>query len=373
MGKINILYIIWSLGLGGAEQVVINLTKGLDRNKFQPFICCLNNEGEFVDGVKSLGIKVFALNKIRGIDFSVIPKLVRIIRENNIQIVHTHLWGANFWGRWAAKVAGVPVIIATEHGIQEYRTRLHFFIDRRLSRFTDKIIFVSDFVREKYWKKISADYGKTIVVYNGIDISAFGKRSGDIFLRKEFGINDSERIISCIGRLAEEKGQAFLIDTLAKLNDGRMKVLMVGTGPLLQRLKSQVNGYKLDDKVIFTGLRKDVPGILDLTDILVLPSKREALPIILLEAMAAGVIVVATKVGGTPEVIQDSVNGFLVEYGDVEGLKNRLISILKMENGESKIEEIRLAAKKTVEEKFSLKKMIEKHEKIYDELIVHSL
>ena len=128
---INILYVIWSLGLGGAEQVVISLARGLDKSKFQPFICCLNGEGRFAEELKKEGIQVFALNKVKGIDFSVVPKLVRIIRENNINVVHTHLWGANFWGRFAANAAKVPVVI-TEHNVDVWKSPLHFLIDRFL-------------------------------------------------------------------------------------------------------------------------------------------------------------------------------------------------------------------------------------------------
>ena len=147
----------------------------------------------------------------------------------------------------------------------------------------------------------------------------------------------------------------------------------------MQSLKSQVSSLKLDNQVIFTGLRKDIPEILSITDVLVLPSSREGLPMIVLEAMAAGVIVVATRVGGTPELVEDKVNGFLVEYGDVEGLSKKLEKILSSEVGSQKsekdltIDQIRINAKKTVEEKFSLEKMVVEHEKIYNQLIGHRL
>jgi len=144
--RTNILYIIWSLGLGGAEQVVISLAQGLDKNKFQSFICCLDDEGVFADGLKAQGIEIFALNKKHGIDLSVIFKIKRIIKENQIHVVHTHLWGAGLWGRIAALLAGVPVVI-TEHNVDVWKKWYHKLSDKVLALFTKKICKLSLLLR----------------------------------------------------------------------------------------------------------------------------------------------------------------------------------------------------------------------------------
>ena len=422
---INVLYIIWSLGLGGAEQVVISLARGLDKSKFRPFICCLNDEGRFSEELKKEGIQVFALNKVKGIDFSVVPKLVKIIRDNNIQVVHTHLWGANFWGRFAANAAKVPVVI-TEHNVDVWKSPLHFLIDKYLFKKTDCFIAVSETVRNFYAQKLGVAKERIKVVYNGVDVrnahegrwtrdeGRKDERTKDVHrqqttddrqntLREEFGIKSDEKVISVIGRLVPQKGIEFFLNAMKEvLNhrpstmDHRLKILIVGDGLLLESLKLQASSCKLKDKIIFTGFRKDVREILSITDILVLPSSREGLPIILLEAMAEGAIVVATCVGGTPELVQDGENGFLVEYGDVEGLQKILVSLLdgllqatgyKLRDEKTKdegrgtrdekrkneedlaIDEIRNNAKRTVEEKFSLEKMVLEHQEIYRELI----
>lgn len=439
---INILYVIWSLGLGGAEQVVISLARGLDKSKFRPFICCLNDEGRFAEELKKEGIKVVALNKAKGIDFSLISKLVRVIRENNIQIVHTHLWGANFWGRFAASAAKVPVVV-TEHNVDVWKSSLHFMIDRFLFKKTDCFIAVSETVREFYVQKLGVEKDLIKVVYNGVDVRSVDEGRGTMdegrkdegrktkderrnALREEFGIKSDEKVIAIIGRLVPQKGIAFFLEALKELLNAnsheslpdrqagnangrelnKIKVLIVGEGPERERLTSQVSRFTLEDKVIFTGFRKDIQEILSITDILVLPSSREGLPMILLEAMGAGAIVVATRVGGTPELVQDGVNGFLVESGDVSGLAQKIEYVLSelsksevgglkdegrkdegredkaretkderretmdetremKDEGRRTIEEIRNNAKRTVEEKFSLKKMIQEHEGIY--------
>ncbi len=362
--------------MGGAEQVVISLARGLDKSCFRPFIACLNDEGRFAEELKKEGIEVFSLNKVKGIDFSVVLKLVKIIRENDIQIIHTHLWGANFWGRFAANAAKVPVIV-TEHNVDVWKTPFHFLIDRWLLGRTDRFIAVSETVRSFYARKLGVSKDRMKVVYNGIKITDYGRQTTEDrrkILKEEFGIKEGERVIAVIGRLVLQKGHAFFLDALSRSdldNRGRgrtsgYKVLIVGDGPLKNSLSSIVNSLSLDDKVIFTGFRKDVQEILGITDILVLPSSREGLPMVILEAMVAGVIVVATAVGGTPELVEDGVNGFLVEYGDVEGLKKKLEDIVNADS--SRLNEVRQAARKTVEEKFSLEKMVAEHEGIYKEL-----
>lgn len=368
------------MGLGGAEQVVINLARGLDKTKFQPFVCCLNDEGRFADILKKEGIKVFALNKIKGIDFSVVPKIVRIIRDNNIHIVHTHLWGANFWGRMVARAVRVPVVI-TEHNVDIWKSPLHFLIDRWLLKKTDCFIAVSEPVRSFYSAKLRVPAEKIKVVYNGIDVAAFSCQSSAVSLNKEFGIKEDEKVIAVIGRLVPQKGVGFFLKACEGLFNAngrglleKVKVLIVGEGPLLESFKvSTFQSSTLKDKVIFTGLRKDIPEILSITDILVLPSTREGLPMILLEAMAAGVVVIASRVGGTPEVIEDGINGFLVEEGNAESLKRKIEEILNADSRKSnadgrRLDEIKNNARKTVEEKFSLEKMVAEHEKIYEQI-----
>ncbi|MDP3789080.1 MAG: glycosyltransferase, partial [Candidatus Omnitrophota bacterium] len=196
--KVKILYLIWSLGLGGAERVVINLAKGLDRTKFNPMVCCLNAKGQFACELENAGIAVIALHKRGPFDIGVIGKLVSVIKKHEIDIMNTHLFGANFWGRIAANIAAIPVI-ATEHNVDVWKTKFHFALDRLLARKTNKIIAVSNTVKEFY-----ADRGirpdKIRVIYNGIEVSGFSEdRETDEESRKakcEFGIKDNETVLA---------------------------------------------------------------------------------------------------------------------------------------------------------------------------------
>ncbi|MCM8773771.1 MAG: glycosyltransferase, partial [Candidatus Omnitrophica bacterium] len=284
--RMNILYIIWSLGLGGAERIVVNLVKGLDKNRFNPIVCCLNDKGFFADELEKGGIKVIALNKKPGIDLSIIAKIIRLIKKHNIDIVHTHLWGANCWGRVAAVLSKVRVIIATEHSVDVWKPKYYFLIDRLLSKFTHKIVVVSQAVRDFYKSKgISEE--KLEVIYNGINEEDFCIKSEvREKIRKELGVEDNTKVLGIIGRLVEPKGHKFLFNAMGLL-DGRynLKLVVVGDGVERETLKEMVRSLGLEDKVIFTGLRNDVNNILQAIDILVIPSLREGLPLVMLESM----------------------------------------------------------------------------------------
>jgi glycosyltransferase involved in cell wall biosynthesis/peptidoglycan/xylan/chitin deacetylase (PgdA/CDA1 family) len=364
-GPVNILYIIWSLGLGGAERVVINLVKGLDKHKFNPIVCCLNEKGRFAEELEKEGIKIIALNKKSKIDMGVIRQLGKIIRENNVQIVHTHLWGGNFWGRIAAKISGVPVVIATEHNTDVWKNGFYLALDRWLSRWTDRIIAVSQSVKEFYVKKGIAPK-KIEVIYNGIDVNGSQVTSYELQVKGEFGIRENETVIAVIGRLVPQKGHRYLFDALYEL-DGQysLKLLVVGDGPLLKSLKSQVTSHKLEEKVIFTGLRKDVKDILGMTDILVMPSLREGLPMVALEAMVAGVPIVATEVGGMPELVTNGQTGILVEPENKTALKKAITTLI---DDHKLYQYLKDNAKKRITEQFSLEGMLQKTQELYWEI-----
>lgn len=368
---INVLYVIWSLGLGGAERVVINLALGLDKSRFKPVVCCLNEKGVFAEELEQAGIEVIPLNKRGKWDVTVVGKIAGIIRRNRIDIAHTHLWGANLWGRLAAVLCRVPVIIATEHNEDVWKPRVFLLADRVLSYGTDKIVAVSQSVRDFYARRAGIKAEKIEVVYNGVRLlrplrNTRGPRNDEeekARLKKEFNIKENEIVLAIIGRLVEQKGHRYLFEALRQL-DGKYNVqlLVVGDGPLLGNLRSTVGAGLAPARIIFLGLRKDVPDILALTDILVMPSLREGLSIVALEAMAQGVPIVATMVGGNPELIVNGETGLLVPPQDVQELKKALTEML-----EDKETRTRMGAnaRRRVEEKFSLRAMVEATERLY--------
>ncbi|MBI4982252.1 MAG: glycosyltransferase, partial [Candidatus Omnitrophica bacterium] len=332
--KLNVLFVIPSLELGGAERVVINLAKGLDRKIFNPMVCCLNEKGRFAEELEKEKIKVIALNKKGPLDLSIISKLVKVMKKNQVDVVNTHLWGANFWGRIAAQKAGVKTVIATEHNVDVCKNWLYFVLDRWLSYKTDKIITVSKSVKEFYVSK-GIPEKKIEVVYNGIDIKQIRPSQGTssvLSIRHEFGISTDEKVLAVIGRLVPQKGHKYLFDALYQL-DGRynVKLLVVGDGPLKEDLQSTVHSQQLNDKVIFTGLRKDISEILGITDILVMPSTREGFGMVLAEANACNKPVVAYDIEGVRDVVQSGKNGILVQPNNVNDFAKAIIELLSNE------------------------------------------
>ena len=368
MKKINILYIIWSLGLGGAERVVINLAKGLDKTRFNPIICCLNWPGEFAHELEDIGIQVIPMHKKGKLDFLLIFRLVNLMRQHKIDIVHTHLFGSNLWGRIAAIKAKVPIIITTEHNVDVQKTGFQLLLDRWLSQSTKKIIAVSNSVKEFYVSKgISSD--KIEVVYNGIEITMSPcHHVTTLPVKDELGVQDGETVLAVVGRLVPQKGHRYLFEALSLLNGKhRFKLLVVGDGLLAQSLKvTTLQSHQLKDKVIFTGMRKDVRDILGITDILILPSLREGLPIVVLEAMSCGVPVVATDVGGTHEVVENEVTGILVEPENPLALAEATRRLLHNRN---LAKQMGKSGYERVVQTFSLEKMVDKHERLYEECL----
>ena len=218
--RVNVLYLIWSLGLGGAEQIVIQTAIGLNRQRFVPYICCLNDEGPFAYQAKSQGIPVISLYKRRGLDISVIPKLLRVIRDNHIGLIHAHLWGANFWGRIAAIMSGVPVVV-TEHNVDVWKKWYHKAADRLLAVGTQKICVVSEQVKEFYMKSVGISASRLEVVYNSIAPDPPPLDAAEIKnIRQGFGIHNGTPVLVNMGRLVEAKANhIFIAKSFIKMYD----------------------------------------------------------------------------------------------------------------------------------------------------------
>ncbi|MBI4387598.1 MAG: glycosyltransferase, partial [Candidatus Omnitrophica bacterium] len=234
MGRKRILYVIWSLDLGGAEQVVIHLASNLDPKKFEPMVCCLNTKGRYAASVEQKGIRVFELKKRPKLDLFLIPKLVRLIREEKIDLIHTHLFTANFWGRLVAFFSGVPVV-STEHNMDVWKKWFHFAIDRILARVNTRMIFVSESVMKFYEKRVSRFNGKAKVIYNGIDVERF-QNSPHPTLSPSGGEEKGEgapHVIGIVGRLVPQKGHLDFIEAIRILRLRKKNVvgLIVGDGP----------------------------------------------------------------------------------------------------------------------------------------------
>lgn len=364
MKRINVLHLIQGLEFGGLENITLSLLENLDKDIYTTSICCFDTLGNLTNRING-NIKVHFLKRKHGIDYFYPFKLARLLKKQQIQILHLHNSTAFFYGVIAGKLAGIPAIVYTEHARDVFPNLKVRIADKLLSFLTDRIIVVAEYLKENLIDYEKFDEHKISVIYNGIDPAEFNIKTDHIKKRKELNLDGNSPVIGIVARLDPIKNHVFLIKAMKHVIGKFPKavLLIVGDGPIHSELKSLVKHYMLDKNVRFLGTRTDVPEIMSVIDVFVLCSKSEGLSVTLLEAMAAGKPVVATSVGGNPELIEHDINGLLVESDDEEELSKALIELLTDKSKSLKLGE---AAKKKIVENFTLNNMVRKYEKIYE-------
>lgn len=374
IAKLKILQLITELDVGGAEKVLLSLVKKLNRDKYMVMVAYLKGEGRLAEDFRNAGIEVFDLRMRNRMASGAVIRLYRLLKRENIKILHTHLIQADICGFLAGKMAGVPVIISTKHNPDEFRKRrsIPVWLDGIFANRSDKIIAVSNAVRDFLikWERISED--KFTVIHNGVDLDDFNlKESASATSitakKKELGIDSSSQVVGSIGRLDEQKGHRFFLEAIPEIlkRVQRVKFLIVGDGPLRSKLEKLSEKLKISQNVIFTGIRHDVPEILAIMDVFVLPSIFEGFGIVLLEAMAMERAVVASKVGGIPEIVDDGLTGILIKPANPPEIANSVITLLK---NPEKAKQIGETGRKRVKETFSADSMVKRVETLYGEL-----
>lgn len=362
--KIKIMHVVLSLDCGGLEHLVVELSNALNRGKFCPSICCLDRKGDLGKKAADLGIEVVEMHRKPGVDLALIFKLAHIFWKKKVDIVHTHNPSAHFYGTLAARLALVPTVINTRHGVGIKAAPVG---NALIWRLTNKVIAVSERVRDKLLKNDRLKPGKVITIPNGVDTEKF--ESKDIRIKKnDLGIEETAPLIGIVARLSGEKDHKTLLNAFAIVNQNlhRARLLVVGDGFLRKNLEEICREKGLNGTVLFLGYRDDIPDLLKLMDVFVLSSVSEGLSLTLLEAMAAGKPIVATQVGGNPEVVVDKVTGRLVPPGAPQALAEALMDIL---TNSDMAREMGLRAQERVKRLFSLPRFVKDHEALYAEFV----
>jgi glycosyltransferase involved in cell wall biosynthesis len=365
--KYKILHLLewFELG-GGLEQVAAEIACNLDRQKYDVEVWCLNRGGKMVDFVRQRGVSVRVFNITSYYNPFNILELTKAFKAAKPDILHTHIYFASTIGRIAAKLAGVPICINHVHSTYWHYTRRNLFVERLLSHVTCKVICVSDNVRHFVIDHEKIDRSKVVVIYNGTSVSNGLSRHET---RQAFNVAENEIIITAVGSLVENKGHKVLLKALSVLEQRKInfKCWIVGEGPMEAELKEYAKQLKLESKVVFWGVRNDVGKILSASDIFVLASiYREGMSIAVLEAMACGVPVIASRIGGIPEVIDDDKNGLLVTPGNPDALVKALEDFIF--NSEKRQQCAQEAFQK-FNVNFKTKIMIKNIEKLYEDCI----
>jgi len=342
MRKINLLYIITKLELGGAQKQLLNLIRCLDKERFSTLLFTAQ-EGLLAQEASS--IADLTLNKSRYLERAINPvkdllaliELSFFIKKNKIDIVHTHSSKAGILGRLAARLARVKIIIHTVHGwsFNDYQSSLKriFFIwlERIAATFTDKLIVVSKYDMAKGLEYHIGSADKYAVIKYGIDYQEFTTNEQNI--KEELGIPANNSVVTMISCLKPQKSpQDFIrIAALVTKELSNVKFILAGDGSLRRAVEDLVNEFNLEQKVILLGWRKDTPRLLSITDVLLLTSLWEGLPIAVLEGMSCAKPVIATNTGGIAELIRDGETGFLVKPGNIKMISKKLIILLRDE------------------------------------------
>lgn len=370
MTKVTVLHIVEDLQIGGLEKIIATIVLGLDKEKYQTVVWCLTSGGEIAEELIDKGITV----RILGMDSYYNPLkiigLSSLIKKNSVNIVHTHGYFASTFGRLASIVARTPVVITHIHTTYYGFKRRNILIERFLSLFTDKIVCVSQAVHKFVVEVEGINQKKTCLIYNGVGTSPLFEdhRDADIN-RKSFGFEKNDFVVIIVASLTPHKGHHVLIDAvrIALERHENLRLLIVGDGPLRDKLEAYVKELQLSSKMVFAGRRKDSTLLLKLADLFVLPStEREGLGMALLEAMAEGLPVIGSNVGGIPEVIEDTVNGFLVAPGDSYGLA---AAIEKLATDKVMRNRMGTMGRTIYKRKFTLEKMNQNIEALYDGIV----
>jgi len=370
MKKIKVLRMISNLGVGGVQKRMVSLLPKLNKERYDIIVCSFK-PGELQHCLEQSGIPVKIIPRRFKFDPVCIYRLCSIMKKENIDIVHTHCHKPNTTGRIAAKLAGVPVIIANEHNVDSWKSNWQLILDRWLAAYSDKIIAVSEAVKSFYVKNANISTDKFEVIYNGVDLDFWQNNvpAKEIIFKKktELGLLQDDKVIVAIGRLHPQKGHEHLLRAAKKIipKMQNLKFLIIGDGPMRLSLESLSERLGIKENIVFTGNREDIKDMLYLSDLSVISSIREGFSNVVLESMACGKPLVATDVGGNNEIIIDGENGFIVPSKDEDALADKMLILA---GNEELTKKMGLTAKQTVE-KFSLMKMIHETENLYSRLI----
>ena len=359
-----VVHIIDRLPPDGAERLIAEVLRNRG-DAYEYHVLCLVEGGRLVDEIERNGVPVTVLGRRNGHDWRHGLALYRWLRSKSPQVVHTHLFTADAWGRTFAWLARVPGIFSTVHSTNAWKSSLHLQVDRILSRLSDAVIACTAEVQNTIVSQGIPEH-KVVSVPNGVDLDRMSGFAA-VDLKDDFGVPGDVPTFALIGRLHEAKGHTDLLPVLQSIAEAGQEFacIFVGEGELEVDLRRRVAEMSLQSHVFFAGFRSDVPGILKALDFLVMPSRWEGLPISLLESMACDTPVVASAVGGIPDVIESGVDGLLYPQGDAEALTSALTQMLCDPTGRERMAD---KGRAKIEAQYSAAAVARAYESLYDKV-----
>ncbi len=363
---VRVGFVLHSMHVAGAEVLVSETIHRLGA-KIEPVVFCLDVVGPLGGQLQREGVPVIAYGRRPGFDFSVSTRMAKDIRSRRIAVVHAHQYTPFFYGSIAGKLsASSPRVIFTEHGrhfpdvVSTRRRVMNRWVFERLA---DHINAVCEFSANALGSVDGFDRRRIEVIPNGVDLPRYGRTTDIVALRRKIGLDPTRRYITTVARFHPVKDHRTLLHAFAELAAARPDVdlLLAGDGILRGTLEQLAVDLGISNRVLFLGVRGDVADLLRASDLFALTSVSEAASITLLEAMASGLPVVVTAVGGNPEIVRDGVDGLLAPRGDSHAVAKALARVLDdgrmaMAMGQSGAERVRTQYRldDTIERYFSL-------------------
>jgi L-malate glycosyltransferase len=382
--RVTLLQFVTVFALGGTERHLVNLSRGLDRSLFDLQLACMNRSGYFLKEFEeqSIPISEYPVHNLYGAG-SVWQRLrfARELTTRRVAIVHSYNFHSNVFAIPAARLARTPVVLASIRDTGSHLSPAKRWVHRQVCRLADRVLVNADAIRRQLLSEGYAD-SKIRVIHNGIDLDRFADldQRGGPSLRGELGLPDGCPLIVLLARLDPVKRVEDFVDAAALVaaQDAKARFLVIGDDIVAgnrpgsresdyrRQLTNQVDRLGLTGRLIFTGTRLDVTRFLSEVAVSVLPSSSEGLSNTILESMAAGIPVVATAVGGTPELVDDGVTGFLVPPREPAALAGAILRLLEQPDLARRLGR---AGRDKVHRKFGLHRMVAETERLYGQLL----
>jgi len=382
--KIRVLRVIGRLNIGGPSIHVVNLAAGLDSDRYEQLLVIGREspaEGSMLDYALSRGVwphriqQIVTAFNLAPRDGVALKRLFSLMRFYRPHIVHTHTAKAGLLGRMAAHLAGVPIIVHTFHGhvlhgyygpVQNWALRR---MEKSLAWFSHRLVTVSEQIKKELIAYGVARADRITVIPLGLDLEPYlhaETRRGEF--RREMGLSSGTRLVGIVGRIFPVKNHALFLESAARIAaaEPAARFVVVGDGMLRFALEQQARELGIADLVLFTGWRSDLARIYADLDVLVVSSNNEGTPLSAIEAMAASCPVVATRVGGVPDLISDNETGRLVPPGDADGIAGAVLELLQSPEA---AQEIGRKAMISARERFDVKRLVHDVDHLYRELL----
>jgi glycosyltransferase involved in cell wall biosynthesis len=373
--KLKLLFVIDNLQFGGGERVFTQIIRGLPPEKYEISLASCPGR-QFHQAIKNRQVQFFPTDFSKKLNFSLIPSLSDILKKNEIKIVHGQGARAEFYARFACRLAGNSKYVSTiampveGFDVGPIRRKIYSLFDHFSEKFVDRFLVVSDVLKDKMIRGHGIPAEKVIRIYNGIEVDHYipqdqnGSRER---IRNEFNIDADTLLIGSIGRLVWQKGLEHLVQAMPKVLNQfpQTKVLIAGEGPLKDELEALAQKLKVGEHIIFANFRKDIREILSAINILIVPSLLEGFPMITLEGMAMAKPIIATGIDGIREQIVDGESGILIPPKDPDAIAK---AIVRLSTEKDFSQNLGLEGRRRVEKEFTVEKMVYETEKVYESL-----